>query len=274
MEIEAWVKEKKELYTHILRFLESEGDSENEFQLLTKIVDDQEIVKNERSLKETFQLLYKIGSNHHRSSELFNRLSRIIEYLKKNDLQIQKEEIMNIFKSNKPLLLFLFEQEILISDESIVKYIMDSSEQELYFYFSLGIKDYIEEEFQENFDTFISKMKEGLNDSYICKIIRQDSIDEFVSHINRTNLSLKSTIKADVYESNSILIEKDASLIEYALFYGSIQIVKYLVNNHVEISPQSFNYAIHSNNPELIEFFEENKIEIIRTLISFIVKYF
>lgn len=50
MEVETWVKQKKELYTPILSFLESESESEDEFRALTKIIYDQEIIKNEQFL--------------------------------------------------------------------------------------------------------------------------------------------------------------------------------------------------------------------------------
>ena len=49
-------------------------------------------------------------------------------------------------------------------------------------------------------------------------------------------------------------------MIEYAMFFGSIQIVKYLQLNDVDLNPSLWLYAIHSNNPELIHFLEENHV--------------
>ena len=114
--------------------------------------------------------------------------------------------------------------------------------------------------FNENVESFELNCQKGQTNSPLCTLIRQDSIQEFVSYVNRTNLSLTSTIKPDFYESNSFLLEKEPSLIEYASFYGSIQIIKYLLNNHVEFKPEIWPYAIHSNNAELITMFEGNKI--------------
>ena len=48
------------------------------------------------------------------------------------------------------------------------------------------------------------------------------------------------------------------TLIEYAAFFGSIQIFKYLVKNGVELYPSLWNFAIHGNNPELISFLEDS----------------
>ena len=195
----AWIKKSKELYNPLLIFLESESDSEDEFQALTKIIDDQEIVKNEQSIKDMFQLLYKIGDNHHRTADFFNRLGQIIQYLAKKPLLIENKKIFDIYKRNKRLLLLLFEHKVIIPDESILRYLMknrDSNGQKLYYYFFSEIKDYlgkrkqkrikyiIQQKFNENIESFESKIKEGENDSLICKLIRQDSIQEFVSFVS------------------------------------------------------------------------------------------
>lgn len=276
MEVEAWIKQKKELYTHILSFLESESDSKNDFLALTKIIEYQKIVKNEQSIKETLQLLCKIGCNYHRCSVFFNRLALIIEYLKKEVLPIKDTEIIDIYKSNKRLLLLLFEHKVINLDESNTKYLFEknnSTDKQLKYFFpeikkkkidektKNDIEHKITEEFNISIEKFESKIKEGENDSTICKLIRQDAIQEFVSYVNRTNLSPMRMIKADFYESNSLLIEKEACIIEYAFFYESIQIIKYLRNNHVKFTPKIFQYAIHSNNPEMIEYLEKNNIQ-------------
>lgn len=49
---------------------------------------------------------------------------------------------------------------------------------------------YIKQEFKENFGIFESKIKERSIDSLICKIIKQNKIQEFASYVNRINLSL------------------------------------------------------------------------------------
>ena len=53
----------------------------------------------------------------------------------------------------------------------------------------------------------------------------------------------------------------EVTLIEYAFFFGSIQIVKYLHLSGVEIDSKSWLFAIHGRNPELIYFLEENNIK-------------
>ena len=53
--------------------------------------------------------------------------------------------------------------------------------------------------------------------------------------------------------------EKETTLIEYAAFYGSKQIFKYLYKNQVEITPNLYIYAIHGLDEEIIHFLEENE---------------
>ena len=56
------------------------------------------------------------------------------------------------------------------------------------------------------------------------------------------------------------MIQKQPTLIEYATFFGSIQIIKYLNINGVKFTPSLWFYAIHSMNPEAIEILNENNI--------------
>lgn len=86
-------------------------------------------------------------------------------------------------------------------------------------------------------NTFNQKRKIGENDSYLCQIIRQDSIEDFISHVNRLNMSLHIKIKRSAFETNTFLIMNDPTLIEYATFFGSIQILQYLRMNNVELTP-------------------------------------
>ena len=58
-----------------------------------------------------------------------------------------------------------------------------------------------------------------------------------------------------------MFIEKDPTLLEYATFFGSIQIMKYLWINNVELTSSLWIYAVHSNNPEVIHFLEDKNIE-------------
>ena len=50
-------------------------------------------------------------------------------------------------------------------------------------------------------------------------------------------------------------------MIEYASFYGLIQIFQYLLFNKVKISAEIWTYVIHGRNAEIIHIIEENEIK-------------
>ena len=108
----------------------------------------------------------------------------------------------------------------------------------------------------------IDSTKNGENDQYICQLIQNDSIQDFIVYMTKNNYSLnKTVIPTSIYETNLFLLnQKHISLIEYAVFYGSIQIFKYLQLNGVEYPPSLKIFAIHGRNPEIIHSLEDNHI--------------
>ena len=68
-----------------------------------------------------------------------------------------------------------------------------------------------------------------------------------------------SLIKPSTYETNSFLYDKDVSMIQYAAFFGSIQIFKYLFVNYAQYDSSLWLFAIYGNNSEIIHHLEENK---------------
>lgn len=88
-------------------------------------------------------------------------------------------------------------------------------------YFYPEIKSFLDEsvtksiekqfiEMDPNFiSTFDEKRQIGENDSYICKLIRNDSVEEFVSYVNRSNIPLSSSIKSSIFETNPFLVKNE-----------------------------------------------------------------
>ena len=112
------------------------------------------------------------------------------------------------------------------------------------------------------FDRFEEKRQEGENDSFICSLIREDSVEKFVEYVNQANISLESKLESSIFETNSFLIEKKStSLIKYSAFFGAIQIFQYFRLNNVELKPSLWLYAIHSRNAELIHLLESLKVD-------------
>ena len=107
-------------------------------------------------------------------------------------------------------------------------------------------------------EEFYKNRIKGENENFICELIRNDSIEEFITFVNKNDYPLNSLIETSIFETNSFLNERSSSsLIEYAAFFGSVQIFKYLYKNEVKIEPSIWCFAVHSDNPELIDILEE-----------------
>ena len=94
-------------------------------------------------------------------------------------------------------------------------------------------------------------------------MIREDSVQNFIAYVNRTCINRNATISPSIYETNSFLIKKqnEITLIEYAAFFGSIQILTFLRNERVELTPSLWINAIHGKNAELIHILEDNHVK-------------
>ena len=93
-------------------------------------------------------------------------------------------------------------------------------------------------------------------------MIRKDQVNEFISYTKKHKIKLDSEIDESIYETNQFLIDKSFySLIEYAAFFGSVKIVKYL-HNKVELDKSLWLFAIHGRNIKLINFLKEKNIEL------------
>ena len=96
---------------------------------------------------------------------------------------------------------------------------------------SLKENAWVEEIRNELPANFSELRKQGENERYLCKLIRGDSVEEFIAYVNKMNISRNATIIQSIYETNAFLIKKQSQsdngimLIEYAAFFGSIQIL-------------------------------------------------
>ena len=116
-------------------------------------------------------------------------------------------------------------------------------------------------------DDFDEMRNKGENDSFICKLIREDSVEDFIAYVNKNCISPNANINPSIYETNPFLLFHlskplgRVTLIEYAAFFGSIQIFKYLKDAKAELIPYLHIFGIHSNNAELINYLDEHFIE-------------
>ena len=264
MEINVYLRKMKEIHTALLETLKFQEFRNQNNESLFKMINDLKIKENKHELRSVLHILSYISNNYHRSQDFFCIFFEILKFLK-NEIKINfsNNEVFYIFKENKRILLFLIEEKILIVDKNVVKQILKMNKGNYPQYFISEIKAFIDKKCLENYlikidEDFEEKRKIGENDNYICELIRKDLVKEFIIYTNKNLIPLNSKITESIFETNPFLIDmndsimyKNSTLIEYAAFYGSLQILRYLVMNSVKLTPSLWIYAIHSANPEL-----------------------
>lgn len=272
MEIQKYIDSKNELLTNLLSFIDStEANEQKEF---FKYLDYLKFDENLDEFQLFIRLLMIISNYYYRNSGFFGKIEQIILHFE----NIIKQNYSNcgiykLFCSNRRIVLFIIKQKIITMDLEILDLIYFNTRYLCYFYPEIKhlirpeLKNMIELAFQDRykctFEDFDKKRYEGENDSYICYLIRNDLIVEFVTYTSQSNISLTSRIPISLFETNAFLqVNKPMlTLIEYAAFFGSIQIFNYLRMNQVEMKFSLWYYAMHSNNAELIHLLEEFHIE-------------
>lgn len=269
MEIQKYLDKIKSIYHSFLEFLCKEMNNEEHFQNLIQILEDHNIFDDHHELKVFLRLLLKISNNHFRTPEFFGKIERIILLFREQIKQsFSNNEIFNIFKNNKRILLLLIENEIIFIDESISNIMNSKKYKEAKYlqYFINELKPFLDSKtintISKNIqDDFEEKRKNGENENYLCQLIRHDSIEEFTQYVNQNNLDLKTTIEPSLFETNSYLYKNKVTLIQYSFFFGAMKIINYLKRNGISITPSLWLYGIHNNNKDLIHFLVENHID-------------
>ena len=272
MEIQEYINNQKTLQSSFLQFLNEEDDNEENYHNLIKEINNQKILKNQDEFSLFLIFISKVSDNHYHRPNFLAKIEKIlINFKKEIKKYLTNEEIFLTFKKNKLIILFLIKEKILKIDNAIFSLInkIDSSKFYLQYFFkeiskflskddkkriNKNISKYSKDEFQE-------KRQIGENDTSICELIRKDSIEQFIMHVEKNSCLLDSKIGSSYFETNSFLLKKNPTLIEYAAFFGSIQIFRYLYLNNVELTPSLWLYAIHGENPEIINILEEKGID-------------
>ena len=127
--------------------------------------------------------------------------------------------VLYIFKSNKKILLFLIEQQLIIVDEYIVKKIT-LKEKYIKAKYPQNFLPFINEkwfpkyryndETNEEVNGWVKEINRELpeNDIQICELIRKDMITEFVKYVTQNGVSLNAKIHPSIYETNLFLLNK------------------------------------------------------------------
>ena len=253
-EVLQYFNKKQKLHRILLTFLEDIFSDEADLQNLIKFIQANDILNDYEEFEHFLRLLLGITSNHHMTPGFFHKIERIfLSILDEIKQTFSNQELFKIFSCNKKIFYFLLDKEVIVYDDIINEYAITSDDPAALKYCHFFYKENPDQISSEN---CLQKLQIGENDSYLCSLIRQDSIKEFVQYVNQTHLDIKNKIKPSLFETNSLLIEKEATLIEYAAFFGSIKIFLYLKKNYEQLDPDVMIYAIHSQNVDLIHIIE------------------
>ncbi|KAK8895386.1 hypothetical protein M9Y10_023849 [Tritrichomonas musculus] len=240
MEVSNYIQKNLDLYRYVLEFIDSENDDE-EYQVFYQEFEN----ANKDEIRLFVLLIAKICKNHFRCPHFFKKIESIILHFENQIKHIfTYAEIFDLFESNLRILLFLIQKNIFPPEE---------------YYIQKRIE--FDKEYQQidSIEAFEEKRQIGENDSEICKLIRSDSVVDFIVYISQRNIKVSSQIPDSIYETNSFILKLRTTLIEYAAFFGSIEIFKYLRISKAEMSSSIWLYAIHGRNPEIIHILEEDK---------------
>ena len=129
-------------YELIIEFISSEEETGCYNDIFLK-----DLISEEKENFGLFlKLISKISENHHRSANFIIKIEQILSHYSSEIKQtFTNLEIFEIFQNDKLILLFLFEQKIIIADKSILYLIIKKSAK------SKAIKEEEEEE-EEDFD--------------------------------------------------------------------------------------------------------------------------
>lgn len=277
IEIGKYINQIKEHYVLLYSYINQRQsfDIDEHFQKIINFNQKFDIPKNINFFKRFVLLIANISNNIHRESHTMKRIFRILKYYQD---QIQQNFsnmfILDIFKENPLVLLFLYENKVFQFNSELYDKIChtqphlcsffypelktintnDKNKRRMFKYFTKDIK--IDQDFE-------NKRHAGENDSYLCSLIRKDSIKEFTYFINKYNLSVFRYVEESIFETNSYLIENHPTIIEYAAFFGAVKIINFLhyKENHLLTSSIWF-FAIHSRNSKLIHFFENQIFDV------------
>ena len=265
-EMEEYLTNMSEIQASILNYIESESSSTKKLNGLLKLFDKYGIRSNKHNLKSILHIISNISDNHHHGPNFYERIRKILFNFQKDITKsFSNLTIFNIFKSNKKILYLLVKNKILIIEKAIASILLEDTDKIKYLFDFL--KPFLDEERIQDIeeqlpDNYNEKTEYCENRHNICKLILNDDLDDFKSYIKKRKISLTSKIEESIFETNLFLIGNDSvSLIEYAAFYGSIQIFKYLLENGAKYDSNLWIYAIHSQSLEMIQLLEETGVD-------------
>ncbi|KAK8893099.1 hypothetical protein M9Y10_021514 [Tritrichomonas musculus] len=259
-DIQIYIERKKLAQELLLQLIESNNDLEENFENFIDYINGLPISTDINEMKSIISLIMKVVNNHTRSTNFFDKIFRILDYLKIHIKQMfTNNEIFDLFKSNKLILLYLIKSDVIYIDEKIESILEKGKFKKDKYKEYLNLSTEKNQQTENSID-FERNQIEGENELHICKIIQKDMIDDFTAYVKKMKFPLDALVKTSIFETNSFLLKREPALIEYTAFFGSIQIFKYLKRNKIPLTSSLWEYAIHGNKQELLDILIKSKI--------------
>lgn len=264
MEALAYLENMKKMQAALIEFIDDANNIEENYQNFISAIEDLKIKSHRHDFKLLTKIFSNIIQNHHVSPIFYDQIEKILLYFKEELTQyLSNNEIIDIFKGNKRILLFLFDEQIARIDEYAFQVITSpkyKARKYNKFFFS-EIKQFLSNIVISNLKIprdYDEKRGSLSEQDMVLKIIQNDNLDEFI----KKKISISMQRKITIFETNFFLCKKEKiSLIEYAAFYGSIEIFKYLLEKGQKVNTDIWIPAIHGNNLDLIKILENNDIK-------------
>lgn len=272
---QSYLAQWKEIQKLFLLYIEDDKTENEQFQNIIAFLDTMNVKEDPYKLKTALHLLLKIHKNHYYTTSLNSKTMKIISNYKEQILQFySQDEIYQMFMKNKSIFLFVLQEKIVIPSMNNVPFIPKDKYQfasyiqffypDFYPYYLDCTKNLCQDsdEFSRNCDDFfLQKRQVGQNPAVICEIIRNDSIDDFIRFINTNGVTIgKNDVRYSIFETNIFLYQSKVTLLDYAAFFGAIQIFTYLLLNGCNLRDETWFFAIHGNNTEIIRILEDKQL--------------
>lgn len=128
----------------LLKFIDNEGNTEENFQKLIKNLEDSKVWDNRCDFRLFIRFLAKINCHYHRSPTFISKIKQIILFYKDDLIKnYTNEQLYSIFRKSKLFVLFLFENDIIKMNENISRQ-MDELNQ--LHYFASEVTSFIKDE--------------------------------------------------------------------------------------------------------------------------------
>ena len=219
-------------------------------------------VENDKLVQ--FMLLSRISTASFTKFKKIEIISKILEhYCNIISKTFSSDELMSIFK-NRTIIYILLKNNLI--DISAIYEVGSIN------FFKFFCKEIYESKvYHENDEKDLQRLVQNLDDNHdiycrkgvsinpFAKIIREDDIDTFQEYVSQNNIRINGSINTGVYESCNLFAAEthEVTIIDYAAYYGSINIFKFLIMNGARVTNSTKISAIVGGNLEIIHILEQ-----------------